>query len=1222
MSERQINRLFPKRGGRFKIAAVARGGAGASHFPRGADSSRTSSGPRTDALCPALRPSALFVAMLGVLGALLLLACRIQGGSAKEETPWPSAARELAGRRPERSLFPHSGVRICPQESLGEVLASHRAYYQLRVCQEAVWEAYRIFLDRIPGTAEYQRWLHTCQRESLRIADIAGNFSRSEEHLDVIQWRMTRLRKQRPPPPPPPPPPPSRGFATPDAPAPDWAGGKVVGGSASGFPACDAHLSAPPEMSEFSTAATTITSTPSATPTRELEADSDIPNVVPEGPAERKVDFSIDLVDPGYRELLDDLDSPQYVDLAHHLRDQMRHVFDRLPGFLSIRVGRISETQEADSAGGITVHYSLVFESSAPPGQAEAAAAAAESELRETVRKALREEASLPVDLDSLKFEPEALPRPPTEADPEVDPEADTQAGQGDSHNEFGLLPEEAEEEAAAAEEESLGPPSALPPSENALVTLLDPSERDRPKSEPSGQEELLVSHQIESFRGTQTGQLLRDFAPASLTQSPSVAASQDRRVATTGGAPPTPSGPGGHLQLLESETLATTAEGHSLAGADAPTQDALALSAARPASTEPRPEVVLRVLERTTTAAAAAAAAIPDGAHVPDGETPPSLLEEAPSVTWEEKSPELAEGQTSADVTKELLAPRVQEGHLEEGSPGASAEATLPTADGEEWAALPEDPAEEAGPAPPGSPPGGPTAAGGEENLMEVLQTVAPLVEPVEEDPLPAVVAVAAVAVTPAHSSTLETSRPSEGEEQVRSTNPADEEDTSEAGGEDPSVQSPGDERETPPPPPPPPPTAGTGPTVYLGLFEVAQSVVVIAEEMKDETSGAGAGEEAPAGDSEEAQTTDLLEEEQTGDMLEEEEETTDRLEEPPAEDSYGEAQTGHPLEEAPAGDSEARMTDLLEEAQTGDMLEEEQTGDMLEEAHTTDLLEEPPAGDSYEEEQTTDRLEESPAGDSYEEVQTTDLLEEAQTGDPLEEPEDGSSLWSERTSGGVDVPYPGTPTTSTVAAAAAAAAVHGGELVVFFSLRVTNLDFSENLFNKTSPEYKSLESTLRDVLLPYLRANLTGFRELEILNFRKGSVVVNSRMKLAQSTACNVTQAVQWVLRDFCSFAAADHDPRIRIDSRSLDVESADRGDPCKFLSCGSGSRCVLEPDGSAGCRCRPGFLSPSADGLPCRSVCQMRPGRCGRHAECRVEPGRGASCRSRSVRRRSAA
>uniref|UniRef100_A0A3Q2XQ70 Uncharacterized protein n=1 Tax=Hippocampus comes TaxID=109280 RepID=A0A3Q2XQ70_HIPCM len=70
---------------------------------------------------------------------------------------------------------------------VGEVLASHRAYYQLRVCQEAVWEAYRIFLDRIPGTTEYQRWVHACQRESLCIADIARNFSDSEEHLDLIR---------------------------------------------------------------------------------------------------------------------------------------------------------------------------------------------------------------------------------------------------------------------------------------------------------------------------------------------------------------------------------------------------------------------------------------------------------------------------------------------------------------------------------------------------------------------------------------------------------------------------------------------------------------------------------------------------------------------------------------------------------------------------------------------------------------------------------------------------------------------------------------------------------------------------------------------------------------------------------------------------------------------------------------------------------------------------
>ena len=39
---------------------------------------------------------------------------------------------QVAPRRSKRSVFLHSGVRICPQESLPDVLASHQAYYQLR----------------------------------------------------------------------------------------------------------------------------------------------------------------------------------------------------------------------------------------------------------------------------------------------------------------------------------------------------------------------------------------------------------------------------------------------------------------------------------------------------------------------------------------------------------------------------------------------------------------------------------------------------------------------------------------------------------------------------------------------------------------------------------------------------------------------------------------------------------------------------------------------------------------------------------------------------------------------------------------------------------------------------------------------------------------------------------------------------------------------------------
>lgn len=78
---------------------------------------------------------------------------------------------------------------------------------------------------------------------------------------------------------------------------------------------------------------------------------------------------------------------------------------------------------------------------------------------------------------------------------------------------------------------------------------------------------------------------------------------------------------------------------------------------------------------------------------------------------------------------------------------------------------------------------------------------------------------------------------------------------------------------------------------------------------------------------------------------------------------------------------------------------------------------------------------------------------------------PEDGSGFPSaieERTTVSVTAPPPvrylTTPSMTT--------ASHGRELVVFFSLRVTNMDFSDDLFNKTSSEYKSLESTFLDVV------------------------------------------------------------------------------------------------------------------------------------------------------------
>ncbi|XP_071324129.1 titin homolog [Trachinotus anak] len=451
----------------------------------------------------------------------------------KTSTHTKGSRFELGRRRSRRSVFLHSGVRICPQETINEVLASHQAYYQLRVCQEAVWEAFRIFFDRIPGTAEYQRWVHTCQHESLCISDLAKNFSSSEEHMSMVHRRMSRVRDRRPP---------SRRPVTP-APTqklPEISGAEVQ----------EMVSSAAPEIVTSTTVLLDpVSASPSpdrdqTQPKEEVQEESELPNVVPESPVEQIVEFSIDLVDPGYRELLDDPDSPQYIDLAHHLQDQMQHVFDKLPGFKAIHVLGIRP-------GGISVHYSLVFEINSPKINSENSETAtgkpespADSGLREMVTKALREEASLPIDLDSLNFEPEAVLLPALTSTSSA--EVVDESSEPDSHNEFEVFTDEPE-----ADKPRLVVPLTPMEKENALVTLLDPtavpddettavtgglveSSDHHPASEeitdeseaiyvsepePSndeGEEEelLIITHEVETIHHDETGELVRDYIP------------------------------------------------------------------------------------------------------------------------------------------------------------------------------------------------------------------------------------------------------------------------------------------------------------------------------------------------------------------------------------------------------------------------------------------------------------------------------------------------------------------------------------------------------------------------------------------------------------------------------------------------------------------------------------------------------------------------------------
>ncbi|XP_069707455.1 interphotoreceptor matrix proteoglycan 1 isoform X2 [Phaenicophaeus curvirostris] len=223
------------------------------------------------------------------------------------------------------------------------------------------------------------------------------------------------------------------------------------------------------------------------------------------------------------------------------------------------------------------------------------------------------------------------------------------------------------------------------------------------------------------------------------------------------------------------------------------------------------------------------------------------------------------------------------------------------------------------------------------------------------------------------------------------------------------------------------------------------------------------------------------------------------------------------------------------------------------------------------------------------------------------LDEVEHGSGYISVLTTEPVEATP--APTLKYVTTSSMTTTAKGKELVVFFSLRVTNMHFSDDLFNRSSQEYKALEQQFMQLLLPYLQSNLTGFKQLEILNFRNGSVIVNSKMKFAKTVPYNITEAVHCVLEDFCD-AAAQH-LNLQIDSYSLDIEPADQADPCKFMACDEFSECIMnEGTKEADCLCKPGYASQ--DGLPCRSLCELEPHLCVNGGKCELVPGRGAVCR----------
>ncbi|KAF5903405.1 interphotoreceptor matrix proteoglycan 1-like isoform X2, partial [Clarias magur] len=160
------------------------------------------------------------------------------------------------------------------------------------------------------------------------------------------------------------------------------------------------------------------------------------------------------------------------------------------------------------------------------------------------------------------------------------------------------------------------------------------------------------------------------------------------------------------------------------------------------------------------------------------------------------------------------------------------------------------------------------------------------------------------------------------------------------------------------------------------------------------------------------------------------------------------------------------------------------------------------------------------------------------------------------------------------------------------------TEVDQALEIASMTS----SLNLNSSKALLLFLQSSLNGFKELHILTFRNGSVVVNNKMKLP--VVDNITKAVHCTLDDFSNAASE------RLDSE-MDNQSAHHGDPCKYMDCNEFSHCVVNTlTTEAGCQCDPGYST--VDGLPCQSICNLQPNYCLNGGLCESIPGNGISCR----------
>uniref|UniRef100_A0A8C3XLQ4 Interphotoreceptor matrix proteoglycan 1 n=1 Tax=Chelydra serpentina TaxID=8475 RepID=A0A8C3XLQ4_CHESE len=849
---------------------------------------------------------------------------------------------DMAKHRAKRSSIFPTGVKVCPQESVKQVLASHQAYYRLRVCQEAVWEAFRIFLDRIPDTNEYQNWVNACQRETFCIFDIGKNFSNSQEHLEIIQRRVKHRPFQE----------------RKDEISTEKTGGKKledISSLSTGAP----NISPPP-----------YASAPNGTLQNEIVNDTKTPvkpevtNTVPELPVEQMVEFSVTLINQEYTTELNDPNSPQYQELAAKFQHQMQKIFEKLPGFKEIHVLGFSRNMEKDGSSSTVARYVVNFErdSSEVKGTGDIISTIGSNkvenektplstkeeeeipgikftvtDLQQLVAMALQEDQSLIMDLGTLQFTDEAI-KPSSDSDNDIKSMV-TIAPAGPVSD--GLSTELPLGYPSPATVEQIGDDLI---SEYTTGSTMLSGEISAPEHFISSQpafpakpsSERAKEKESESLKEIEDMNIIIDHQSSTVPFSTLDSTDGPLKSEDSDLPPPADESASNDLSTRESEVPA----------------------------------------ERVVTLAAYT--------------TPPNFLQ--PSDQKNE-----AERKKEQTISTDLL----PKGVSQESLSGQAVKII--------------DPPESSG-----------------DDILSRDTTLPFFID----------------------SSDHSTSLP---EEVIIATLSTDQI------------------------------------TLLPAVTSPPHSHSIIIDQSFETT-----GSPTPATES-----------------------------------------------GIPAG-FETGVQDIAAE---------------LDRVNTM----------------STARMDEVEYGSGY-------------------------------ISGSESQPAEATPapTMKYVTTSSMTTAAKGKELVVFFSLRVTNMHFSDDLFNRSSLEYRALEQQFMQLLLPYLQSNLTGFKQLEILNFRNGSVIVNSKMKFAKTVPYNITEAVHCVLEDFCDAAAQRLN--LEIDSYSLDIEPADRADPCKFMACDEFSQCITnEWTKEADCLCKSGYAS--RDGLPCRSLCEMQPHLCVNGGKCELVPGKGA-------------